>query len=157
MPDPDISLGYWAAIVAQQYYTLMLHRLQKYDLDRGFYAMLMIADAEGKLSQQQLAQTMKIEKVTMLRIIDLLSAKGYVERFDDPGDRRKHLIRLLPKGRPVVKDIRKAYQELNDLAFTGLNPSQRKVFIEQLNGILDRLSLGDLRPVPLKYNKKIPK
>lgn len=156
-PDPGISIGYWAAIVAQQYYTLLLQRLRKFDLDRGFYALLTIADSEGKLSQQELAQIMRIEKVTMFRIIDMLSEKGYVERVDCPQDRRKHHIRLLPKGRPVVKEIRKAYAELNELAFAGMNRSQRTTFISHMNAILGRLALGDLKPVPLKYNKKIPR
>ena len=151
--DPGTSIGYWSAIVAQQYYTLLLQRLRKHGIDRGFYALLAIADNDGRLSQQELAKLLHVEKVTMFRIIDTLSEKGLVQRVDCPDDRRKHHIRLLPKARPLVKEIRKAYAELNDLAFEGLSKTQRKAFIEQFNGMLQRLSIGDLRPATIKYQK----
>ena len=152
-PDPGTSIGYWSAIVAQQYYTLLLQRLRKHDIDRGFHALLAIADSEGRLSQQELAKLLHMEKVPMFRIIDKLSEKGLVQRVDCPNDRRKHHIRLLPKARPLVKEIRKAYAELNDLAFEGLNKDQRQEFIEHLNGMLQRLSIGGLRPASIKYQK----
>lgn len=152
-PDPSISIGYWAAIVAQQYYTLMLHRLRKFDLDRGFYALLTIAQSEGRMSQQELAEVMRIEKVTMFRLIDMLSEKGYVERVICSDDRRKHHIKLLPKARPVVKQIRKVYEELNELAFKGIKVSDRRILVQHMNTMLENLALGELRPVPLKYRK----
>ena len=131
----------------------MLHRLRGHDLDRGFYALLAIAESEGKLSQQELAEVMRIEKVTMLRLIDMLSEKGYVERVSCSNDRRKHHIKLLPKARPVVKQIRKVYEELNEMAFKGIKMADRKMLMQQMDTMLENLALGELRPVPLKYKK----
>jgi DNA-binding MarR family transcriptional regulator len=156
-PDPGLSLGYWFSIAAQRYYTLMLDRMRHHDLDRWFYALLVIAEHDGKLSQQELAQAMQTDKVSMLRAIDLLSAKGYVERVNCPDDRRKHHIRLLPKALPVVKDIRRIYTQLNEQAFEGMGATQRKAFLHGMNGMLERLSSEGLRPARIKYTKKLPK
>ena len=152
-PDPSVSVGYWAAIVAQQHYTLLLDRMRDHDLERGFYALLTIAENDGKMSQQELARVMHIEKVTMLRLIDMLSEKGYVERISCPNDRRKHHIKLLPKARPVVERIRAVYKELNQMAFKGIKAADRKILIQHMDTMLENLALGELRPVPLKYRK----
>ncbi len=139
--------------MAQQHYTLLLDRMRGHDLDRGFYALLTIAENDGRMSQQELAEAMHIEKVTMLRLIDMLSEKGYVERIGCANDRRKHHIRLLPKARPVVERIRSVYKELNQIAFKGLKAADRKLLIQHMNRMLGNLAIGDLRPVPLKYKK----
>jgi DNA-binding MarR family transcriptional regulator len=153
----SLSLGYWFSIAAQRYYTLMLDRMRHHDLDRWFYALLVIAEHDGKLSQQELAEALQTDKVSMLRAIDLLSAKGYVERVNCPNDRRKYHIRLLPKAAPVVRDIRKVYAELNEQAFGGMSEGQRTAFLKAMNGMLDRLSSEGLRPARIKYTKKLPK
>lgn len=156
-PDLGHSLGYWFSIAAQRYYTLMLDRMRRHDLDRWFYVLLVIAEHDGKLSQQQLAEALQTDKVSILRAIDQLSAKGYVERLNCPNDRRKYHIRLLPKAAPVVKDLRKVYAELNELAFTGMSEAQRATFTRHLSGVVDRLASEGLQPARIKYTKKLPK
>ncbi|QQR88308.1 MAG: MarR family transcriptional regulator [Flavobacteriales bacterium] len=129
---PTSSLGYWCSIAAHQYFARLQEKLAHLDITHWFYVLLTIEEAEGKLSQQELADRLNLDKVAMTRALDHLGEKGYVERCDCEGDRRKYLIKLTPKARPAVKAIRKAYEELNEEAMKGLKKADRTVFLEQL-------------------------
>lgn len=152
--DPNSSLGFWTGIATQHYYTRVLNALSKHDLEKWFYVLLMIHDAEEDLSQQELANALLLDKVTITRAVDHLSAKGYVERVNCPEDRRKHHLRTLPKARNVVKDIRAAFDAINALAFAGMNATERKRFRADLARINSNLSAPEGRKMRITYSKK---
>ena len=126
------SLGYWCSIAAHQYFARLQEKLEHLDLTHWFYVLLTIEEGNGPLSQQELADRLSLDKVAMTRALDHLGRKGYVERCECAGDRRKHLIRLTPKARPAVKAIRKAYEELNEEAMKGMKKVDRAAFLERL-------------------------
>ncbi|MBL7950583.1 MAG: MarR family transcriptional regulator [Flavobacteriales bacterium] len=136
---PTSSLGYWCSIAAHQYFARLQEKLQHLDITHWFYVLLTIEESNGKLSQQDLADRLNLDKVAMTRALDHLDAKGYVERCECEGDRRKHLIKLTPKARPAVKAIRKAYEELNEEAMKGLKKADRPVLLEQLMTMVKNL------------------
>lgn len=137
--DKEPSLGYWCAVVGQEYFHALRRLLSHLDMDRWYFALVHLADAAGPVSQQQLADKLHLDKASMVRAIDHLSAQGYVARVNCPNDRRKYHLRLLPKAKPVVKEIREAYAVLNDIAFHRMAPGQRQVFIRHLEEMLGRL------------------
>lgn len=155
-PDPGTVFGYWSHIAAQRYFELLLAELKPSGLDRGFYALMLIAEHDGCLSQQDLAARLQVDKATMVRVLDLLSAKGYVERKDCPSDRRKHLLRLLPAGKPVVDDIRAVCRSLNDTAFAGVPAEARTNFISTLSTVLNNLADAQGAATPINLLKKRP-
>lgn len=136
---PTSSLGYWCSIAAHQYFARLQEKLEHLDITHWFYVLLTIEESNGKLSQQDLADRLNLDKVAMTRALDHLDEKGYVERCDCEGDRRKYLIKLTPKARPAVKAIRKAYEELNEEAMKGLKKADRTVFLEQLMTMVKNL------------------
>lgn len=142
---PTSSLGYWCSIAAHQYFARLQEKLEHLDITHWFYVLLTIEESNGKLSQQDLADRLNLDKVAMTRALDHLGDKGYVERCECEGDRRKYLIRLTPKARPAVKAIRKAYDELNEEAMKSLKKADRTVFLEQLMTMVKNLR-GDNPP-----------
>ena len=157
MEATEIPLGHWFAVLTQRYYTQILHRMRVYDLDRWFVVLVEIADSDGHMSQQEIAQRLMIDKVSMVRALDLLSSKGYVERINCPDDRRKHHIRLLPKAKPVVKAIKKAYAEVNALALGPMSETARNKFLKDVQAMLERLPTEGMNPAQMSYTKKLPK
>lgn len=154
--DPLSPLGYWMSVAAQQYYTAILQRLQHLDMDRWFIALVLIDEAGGSMSQQDLADALRQDKVTMVRAIDHLSARGYVERRACPGDRRKYQLRTLPKAKKAVKEIRKAYHQVNELSFEGMSEKDRSKFMGQLGSVIQ--NLGHIGPKKvIRYSKKLPR
>ncbi len=151
------SLGYWLSVAAQHYYTAILQRLRHLDLDRWFYALVLIEEAGGTMSQQELADALRQDKVTMVRAIDHLSAKGYVERRVCPNDRRKHHLLALPKARKAVKEIRRVYKAVNEMATGGLSAKEKKAFMSQLEKVIGNFAHLEPAPTNIRYSKKLPK
>jgi DNA-binding MarR family transcriptional regulator len=60
------------------------------------------------LRSTELASAARITKQSMGTIIDQLEATGYVERVDDPYDRRAKLVRLTRRGRTLGRELRAA-------------------------------------------------
>jgi DNA-binding MarR family transcriptional regulator len=95
-----------------------------------------------------------MDKVTIMRAIDHLSEHGYVERCDCAGDRRKHLLKLTPKARPALRDLKKVYAVLNDQALSGLSSAQREQFMAQLQRVVANMHTDT--PVMGTDQAKIP-
>lgn len=136
-------LGYWYALISQQYLHVLRMELAHLGLDRWYLALVHLAEADGPVTQQELADRMHLDKATMVRVIDHLSAGGYVQRERCPNDRRKHHLALLPKARPAVKEIKKAFHAVNDLAFADMKATDRQLIMAQLRPMLERLKSAD--------------
>ncbi len=145
---PTSSIGFWCSIAAHQYFARLQEKLKHLEITHWFFVLLTIDEGEGKLSQQELADRLDLDKVAMTRALDHLDQKGYVERCDCAGDRRKYLIKLTPKAKPAVKAIRKAYEELNDEALKGVKKADRARFMQQLMDLVNNLR-PESGPVPV--------
>jgi len=142
----DSSLGYWCTLVGQQYFTVLRDRLAHLNIDRRYSVLVYLAEAQGAISQQELANKLHMDKVAVVRAVDHLSGLGYLRRTVCAEDRRKHHLELLPKARPVVQQIIAAYGELNDIAFKGMSATRRASFIKELSGMLGRLDEAGTPP-----------
>ncbi len=54
-------------------------------------------------TQQYICEMTYKDKASMTRLIDSLEKNGYVQRKQDPNDRRSNLIHLTPKGQDLEK------------------------------------------------------
>jgi MarR family transcriptional regulator, transcriptional regulator for hemolysin len=125
-------IGRMLSIIAKSYLQTLIMNLSDIDIDRNYYALLLIETAEGNITQRELASLLEIDKVTMLRSIDYLSEKGYVERVNNATDRRKYSLVLTDKGRKALPRIKKAFSDVNNIALKGLTKNQ----VSELNTIL---------------------
>ena len=151
--DNENSLGYWCSRIGQQYFLLLSERLRHLELDRWYFALVVISDAEGHISQQQLANALHQDKVTMTRAIDHLCERGFVMRDACPNDRRKHHLKLLPKAEAAVIEIKAAYAAINRIALKGYSASERKELMERLRQTLGTLHHA-VEKIPAAPKKK---
>ena len=152
---PTSSIGYWCSIAAHQYFARLQQKLAHLDITHWFYVLLVIDEGKGTLSQKELADKLDLDKVAMTRALDHLGEKGYVERCECEGDRRKYLIKLTLKAKPAVKAIRKAYEELNSEALLGVNKADRAAFMARLMLVVKNLRPAD-EPVPVTTKRIHP-
>src|SRR3954452_25113484 len=94
-------------------------------------AALRRAGAPYELSPGRLLRETLVTSGTMTNRIDRLSARGYVERYPDPDDRRGVIVRLTAEGRSAV-----------DAAFTALLDAERALLEHLTEG--DRARLASL-------------
>lgn len=140
------SLGFWCSRIGHRYFALLQERLAHIGIERGYFVLTLIVEAEGRISQQELADALHMDKVAMARSIDHLCEKGFVERAQCPDDRRKHHLKLLPKALPAAKEIKKAHTALDRIALNEFSNEERSLFLRQLRSALGNLHGATMEP-----------
>jgi MarR family transcriptional regulator, transcriptional regulator for hemolysin len=126
-------LGRIAGKISRVFFGALQKRLSYLDIERSFYPLLLIDAGKGELTQQDLASKLFSDKVQVVRIVDYLSANGYVERVQNPKDRRQYKLHVTDKGHAAVPEIKAVVKELSQIAFKGLSPEK----IDELYSTLD--------------------
>jgi len=124
LPINEQPLGRLLSMLGKGYLNLLRFRLQHLDIDRNYYALVLIERQDGIISQQELAVLLDSDKVSIVRIVDYLSEKGYVKRMRKTDDKRKHSLLLTEKGKLAIPEIKKSFSELNEIVLNGLENNQ---------------------------------
>jgi len=84
---------------------------------KQYVALAILAD-DGHLSQHQLGQRMRIDRTTMVALVDTLETGGDVARHRNPQDRRAYALQITRRGRTTLarakRAIATAEQEISD-------------------------------------------
>jgi MarR family transcriptional regulator, lower aerobic nicotinate degradation pathway regulator len=103
----------WAAQSAQEMADRALEPLELTVKHFGVLTFLRGYEAEsdrqgGSFSQQAIGERLRIDRTTMVALIDDLERKGYVKRERNPDDRRAYVITLTTAGRRAQSRAEKA-------------------------------------------------
>jgi DNA-binding MarR family transcriptional regulator len=125
--------GLRLAFTFKRYLAELDKHLSHFDIERYFYAILLLSKPENEgCCQQDLANLLQIDKASLVRVLDYLSEHGYLTRDSDPTDRRRYKLRLTEKGRKAAPEIEAAYRAADEKAFEGFTPEQRALFTQLL-------------------------
>lgn len=122
-------------------------RLSSLDIERNYYALLLIEHGQSKITQNELAQQLETDKVSVVRIIDYLAEKGYVDRVPSPTDRRKYCLTLTTKAIEALPGIKRSLNEVTALGFEGISEKQKIAFFTTLNTIKNNLKNADTKGI----------
>ena len=114
-------------------------RLQEYDLQWWQYDVLSTLRRQGEpytLPATELADITMLTSGAMTNRIDRLEEQGLVRRRDDPGDRRKVLVALTPRGLELIDDAAEVRFDAAMEALEGLSPRQRSALSDLLRLVL---------------------
>ncbi|MCC5918664.1 MAG: MarR family transcriptional regulator [Cryomorphaceae bacterium] len=137
------------AFVSKQYVGVASKKLVKLDIKRYFYALLIIEDEQPEITQQMLADIMKIDKVSVFRMVDYFCKHEILERKVNIEDRRSQYLYLTEKGQKLTPAIRKIYKEVNSKAFEGVSKEEKAVFFDVLSRVYSNLADAPKVDAPL--------
>ncbi|MBP7075609.1 MAG: MarR family transcriptional regulator [Bacteroidales bacterium] len=129
-------IGRVMARAGKLFLTEIRNQLPDISINRSFYPLMLIYSGNGELTQQELANLLKIDKVQVVRIVDYLSQHGYVERINNSSDRRKHLLCTTSKATIAMPFILAAFESVTQMAMKGLS-SEQKDMLYQSMGIIE--------------------
>ena len=85
----------------------------RYGLTPSRLAALVILGKQGPMRVGDVARELNIAVPSASRLLDVLAESGFVERRDDPTDRRAFLVSLTAGGARILEDVRaEGIQEL---------------------------------------------
>src|ERR1700683_987924 len=90
------------------------------------YLILLILDARGGASQQELCTAARIDSGNMVELLDGLEALRYAQRARDPHDRRRYVVTITPAGRSALADLRRAVDEYNERILSPLSGREQR-------------------------------
>lgn len=100
--------------------------MRPFGMQRAFLPMVLIDQAGGKMTQQELTQELNIDKVSANRIVSYLESQGWLIKKHCPEDRRKARLYLSAEGEQLVPEIKRAIDRAHELFLETLAPEERE-------------------------------
>jgi DNA-binding MarR family transcriptional regulator len=147
---PDFGLeaspGYLLARIGTESRRRWSQGLATLGLRTAHFAALMTLAALGSVSQRRLGQAIGIDPRNLVQVIDQLEEQGLVERAADPGDRRRHAVRLTPAGQAALGELRRVGAEAEASLLAPLDERERARLQRLLLKLLPTLLETDKGP-----------
>ena len=130
-PIPDFALqspGFAFGLLGEINRRLYAKAIEPLGITDQQLFVLTALDNLGPQVQAHLSEPIKIDKATMVGLINGLESKGLVERRPHPSDKRAVLVHITDVGRET---LRRGYEISNQFAqkfFKGVTPEAQELF-----------------------------
>jgi DNA-binding MarR family transcriptional regulator len=146
-PPPPLAerLGYLLKHAQLRFFELSASALAPLGVSGQEAAVLRAIDCPEPMSQGDIAIRMRIDRTTMVALIDDLERKGLAQRRQDPGDRRKNVVELTGTGRDILRRANQVAAEAEQTFLSPLAAEDRERFMTALRALTaaDRSLSGD--------------
>jgi DNA-binding MarR family transcriptional regulator len=119
--------------------------LKAHGLARSQWQALSHVRAAGTLTQKELQKLLRVEPATLTRIVDTLVAKGWLERLENPEDKRKKDLILTESGQERWAKIPNVVEIVEGRMVEGLSASDETRMlnlVEHMIGNLEKRPVG---------------
>lgn len=122
---PLKHLGPLLVTIARRWRLELDHQLAETGLsDATWRPLIHLDNANGPLTQKELAASVGIDGSTLVRLLDALEARQLVQRQSDPADRRTRRLAITPAGKRLVAQIRQALTQPESQMLQGLSEAE---------------------------------
>jgi MarR family transcriptional regulator, transcriptional regulator for hemolysin len=125
--------------VARLLRTYADHKAAQFGMTRAKWAVLARLDRFEGLKQNELAEMLDLQPISLTRLLDSLCDNGLIERRADPNDRRAKRLFLTQAARPLLEQLSDLGEDLMETALAGLGPSERAALLARLGAVKDNL------------------
>lgn len=152
--DTDFALGHNLTMVAKTYFGVFYKFMEYHELDR-YFTVLQLLDKVGEpYNQQALADGLKLDKVSMVRILDYLDVRGYIVRITNPEDRREKYVHLTDYGKEKIGEIHEQVKLMNEKVMEGIPEAKQLELFDMLKQIQSNINQLPANPVIINFKNK---
>ena len=112
------------------------------------YPIVMLGRMDGDVRQGVLAEALGIEGPSLVRSIDQLVEAGFVERREDPADRRAKTLHLTEAGQAVCAPIEAALAQMRASLFEGVADDDVAACLRVFCVLEERLGVRAVQGLP---------
>ncbi|SDC53471.1 transcriptional regulator, MarR family [Sphingomonas sp. YR710] len=129
-------MGAKLTVLSRQLWLNFDQGVERAGLTRAKWSLIAAVARAPGTTQRVIATMLQVTEVTAGRMIDRLCADGYLERREDPQDRRAYRVHLTPAARPVLDQMSQTATIHTNAAFAGLEEED----LAKLEDILEIMS-----------------
>jgi MarR family transcriptional regulator, lower aerobic nicotinate degradation pathway regulator len=139
--DPALTKcpGFTLSAAARVGDTLFANELQRLELTPPLFAVMIVLQASGPMTQSRLSDSVGIDRATMVRLVGALEKRAWVVRTTHPQDDRALLVQLTPAALPVLKKARSIETQCQRVLLQNLTVLERQQFEALLARIVAHL------------------
>ncbi|MFA6152295.1 MAG: MarR family transcriptional regulator [Chitinophagaceae bacterium] len=153
MEELSFPLGRSFAIVAKKYFGVLTKLLENLAVERYYSILILIDKSERPCTQHYICEQLRIDKVSMVRMIDYLIKKEMVHKVLNEKDRREYFIKLTPTAFQLMPEIYNAVSSVNEAALKGISAEQQKMLYKNIDQIKQNLESLPSETVYINYKK----
>lgn len=136
-PEP-CDLGWSIGMTARGYAAAVEPVFEGFPRGARGYQLLHTVIHKEIRTQMALADYLGVDRTVMPYVIDDLQAAGYVQRRDDPSDRRVRTVIATPEGLECYRELAQRVADAEAAFFDGLADGDREGFVRTLSTIAQR-------------------
>jgi DNA-binding MarR family transcriptional regulator len=102
----DTHIGYFARRFQVWIFQDLIRELATAEIRISHYSVLAIIEANPGLAQSEVAQAVGIEPARLVRVLDELERRGWIQRMRSATDRRSHALYLTQDGQKAFAHIK---------------------------------------------------
>jgi len=115
-------------------------RVKELGFTRSQWEVIYLLHENDGQTQTEIAAQLIMAKPPLGKLIDRLEKDQWLERRDDPADRRAKRVFLTPKSSPVFDPLEQVVSDIGDLATDGFSDTERRKFVAMLTAAHKNLS-----------------
>lgn len=120
--------GFEMSRISEVYLSTLSTIMTPHGIERYFFPLIYLTENSGKITQKDLAEAIRRDKVYTMRIVDYLCDKDLLIRKQDCNDRRCQLLEVTQKGKDLVPLIKKGITQTNELLFHDFSNEEKEQF-----------------------------
>jgi len=128
--------GFLLARAHQRAHGLFQAALAPLELTPKSFGALSVITERGPLSQAALGETLRVDRTTIVAVVDELEHSGYVTRGHNSADRRVHSLEVTPSGQAALRAAERLASGSHDELLGDLTSSER----DELRALLARIA-----------------
>lgn len=139
---PRFRFGIRFSLLARRWRRAIDARLAAAGLsDATWVPLIHLQESGGGLTQKDLAARVGIEGSSLVRLLDILSRNGLIERRVDASDGRARLVHLTDLGLQRITEIRQELARAEEEMLVDLSDEEISAMLSSLEKIDQRLTL----------------
>ncbi len=120
--------GFEMSRISEVYLSTLSSIMSPHGLDRYFFPLLYLCEHSGELTQKDLAEAIRRDKVHTMRIVDYLSDKDLLKRKQDCNDRRCQILEVTEKAKKLAPKIKEGIIKTDELLFHNFSEKEKEDF-----------------------------
>ena len=128
------SIGFQFGEFMRVFRKVVVKRFQERETELTLeqFSILIKVGEEGDTTQTAIAGSVGMDKSAVLRIVDVLEEKKFIERVSDNEDRRKKTLEVTKKGKAKIEALGVLFSSIVEEISIGVKEADMKSFMKTL-------------------------